>query len=153
MFQYEYHIPASSWTKDKEEWEEEEKDGFFYDYIIVGKDTYAGNIERIIFSSTNKKHAYETLTGCIDGTGIYYYKSMKDYRLIRIPMYKYVGVNYNHKRYHRQEINILHDSVLLYCPVTDNKIHRVYGTYSSKCKKNGGRYWTAPRTIKGVRHG
>ncbi len=162
-FQYSYHIASSSYSKTDEEWDEEEKDGFFYDYIIVGKDSFCGNIERIIFSCINGQHAKETLEGCLDGTGIYYDSHIYDYRLIKLPMYKYVNVTFKHKRfyticnkryrYRRQETNILHDKFLLYCPVEENKKYKIYGTFLNKRKKHGGCYWTAPRKIKGIRHG
>lgn len=155
-FGYAYHLPESSWNNLLDE---DNTKYYRYQYIIVGKDMGYGGIERIMFSTCDRNHAYDVLSEYEKGTGYLHHENVTEYRLIRFPIYRNVYFTKDHKRYtmfgdkkfyfHRQESNILHDSVKLYCPVGLNRKHRVYWEYSDRRKPKGGCYGHGPRRIKG----
>ena len=154
-FQYSYHIPESSYNNLLEE---DNTKYYRYHYVIVGKDQSDGGIERIIFSTCDKKHAHDVLKEYKDENSWMHHADITDYRLIRFPIYKYKYFIKDHKRYtmfgdtkyyfHSQTSNILHDSVKLYCPVDLNRKHKVYWEYSDRRKPKGGCYGHGPRRIK-----
>ena len=151
-FSFSTHLAQSSWNEKSIE---DDKGDYYYNYFIVAKDEHYKNIEVILYSSCDKKHTYEILNGCLrrDERALFYYEYCHDYRIIRVPIYKYIpytaklssGVWHGH----RQKINKLGDEFKLYCPKDLNKKYRVYGTYGDRKKNGNGCHWRCPRAIKG----
>ena len=152
-FDWSEHLGQSSW----DDIDPGDSDGKFdYNYFLIAKDINAGDIERLIYSSRDKKRSYEILDDIQKrrNGALFYYPRCHDYRLIRVPIYKYTPFSVrlsNGEIYkgHRQKVNKLQDEYKLYCPVKANKKYRIYGTYLNKRKKNDkGCYWTCPKTLK-----
>lgn len=150
-FSWPTHLPQSSWNGVDPK---DEDNNYFYNYFLVAKNYYYGDIEMILYSSRDRNHTYKILKECKKGkkSALFYFDTCHDYRVIRVPIYRYVpfrvkledGNVYNGRR---QVINKLKDEYRLYCPKDLNKKYKVYGTFGDRKKNGKERYWTSPRKL------
>ena len=151
-FAFPTHLAQSSWNEissGDDNWD------YYYNYFIVAKAEYYDGVEVILYSSCDKKHTYELLEGCQkkDKDALFYFENCYDYRVIRVPIYKYIPYNLTSRdgevyHGHRQKLHILGDEFKLYCPKDLNKKYKVYGTFGERKKNGKGCYWKGPRTLK-----